>query len=52
MKSVLKMDLNERIALVPSKGSTLKEKNLLPLGANAFLLEQPVFRRGHNSELP
>ena len=27
------------------KGATLKEKNLLPLGANSFLLEQTPFQK-------
>ena len=31
---------------VPSeKGSTLKGKNLLPMGANCFLLEQTLFQK-------
>ena len=32
-------------ASVLVKGSTLKGKNLLLLGANSFLLEKTVFRR-------
>ena len=28
------------------KGSTLKGKNLLPLGANSFLLEKTPFQKG------
>ena len=28
------------------KGSTLKRKNLLPWGANSFLLEQTLFQKG------
>ena len=36
-----------RIGLSPyCKGSTLKGKNLLPLGANCFLSELALFRRG------
>ena len=35
----------------PEKGSTLKEKNLLPWGANSFLLEQTPFQKGGNTSL-
>ena len=28
------------------KGTALKGKNLLPLGANSFLLEQTLFQKG------
>ena len=35
--------------LSPSeKGSTLKGKNLLPVGANSFLLEKILLRRWQN----
>ena len=35
-----------RIVFVPSaNGSTLKGKNLLPLGANSFLLERTPFQK-------
>ena len=30
------------------KGSTLKGKNLLPRGANSFLLEETSFQKGDN----
>ena len=39
----------------PEKGSTLKGKNLLPLGANSFLLEWTLFQKGDKTilaELP
>ena len=37
---------------VPSeKGSTLKGKNLLPQGANSFLLEKTSFRKGGKTNL-
>ena len=35
-----------KIVLVPSeKGPTLKGKNLLPSGANSFLLKQTLFQK-------
>ena len=34
--------------LPSEKGSTLKGKNLLPLGAVSFLLELAVFQKGSN----
>ena len=36
-----------KLNLIPyEKKSTLKGKNLLPLGANSFYLELTLFRRG------
>ena len=42
-----KGDNSIKIVLLPSiKGSTLKGKNLLPRGANSFLLEETPFQKG------
>ena len=38
--------LSELLCFPSDKGSTLKEKNLLPVGANSFLLMQILFRSG------
>ena len=38
--------LTKYIFLPFEKGSSLKEKNLLPLGANSFLLEKTPFQKG------
>ena len=36
----------KQFCLLLKKGSTLKGKNLLPLGANSFLLEKTPFQKG------
>ena len=41
-----KLTLAILFLLLSEKGSTLKGKNLLPLGANSFLLEQTLFQKG------
>ena len=38
--------LSKLFCLPSEKGSTLKGKNLLPLGANSFLLEYTPFQKG------
>ena len=39
-------DISIRFCFPSEKGSTLKGKNLLPLGANSFLLELNPFQKG------
>ena len=42
---IFKGDQSDKWILLPSeKGPTLKGKNLLPIGANSFLLEEIPFR--------
>ena len=40
--------LSALFCLPPEKGSNLKGKNLLPLGANSFLLKLIPFQKGSN----
>ena len=40
--------LSKVFCLPSEKGSTLKGKNLLPVGANSFLLELIPFQKGFN----
>ena len=42
--------LSKQFYLPSEKGSTLKGKNLLPLGANSFLLEQTPFQKGYGKQ--
>ena len=41
----VEMTLSNMVCLPPEKGSTLKGKNVPPLGANSFLLEQTPFQK-------
>ena len=46
-RQILLLPVSFPAHLVPSeKGSTLKGKNLLPRGANSFLLEKIPFQKG------
>ena len=38
--------MSKLLCIHSENGSTLKGKNLLPLGANSFLYSRPIFRRG------
>ena len=40
--------LSALFCLPPEKGSSLKGKNLLPMGANSFLLKLTPFQKGCN----
>ena len=43
----IEFDNSIKIVLIPSEMvSSLKEKNLLPVGANSFLLEKIPYHRG------
>ena len=49
--TLLKGDKSVKIDLHSfEKGSTLKGKNFLPMGANSFLLEQIPFQKGFSSQ--
>ena len=51
MDSLSKKAALSKLFLSPSgKGSTLKGKNFLPVGANSFLLESTPFQKGNSAE--
>ena len=45
-KGWVKGQTQNHFCLPSGKGSTLKGKNLLPLGANSFFYRRPLLRRG------